>query len=149
MTPTLAFPAHFVAGDDGFVLVTFRDLPEVGTNARDRVAARAMAIDALSTALWFRLRDGEAIPPPSRPRKGEEVVAAEPAIALKIALLDAVGGRRGAAARIARELGIDHKEARRLLHPAQVNRADRLARALALFGCAATVTIERRPMRAM
>jgi len=47
------------------------------------------------------------------------------------------------------EIGIDHKEARRLLHPAQVNRADRLARAMALFGCAATVTIERRPVRAV
>lgn len=143
--PTLSYPARFAVDDDDFIVVTFRDLPELGTNARDANAAHAMAIDVLAVGLWLRLKHGEPIPRPSRPRKGEVPVAAEPAVALKIALIAAVAGRRGAAARIARELGIQHKEARRLLDPTESNRADRLARALALFGHAATVTIERRP----
>lgn len=144
MSTTYAYPAR-LKPDHGAFVVTFRDLPEALTQGDDRGQAIAMGVDALSTALWFRLRDGEPIPRPSRPRKGEVPVAPEPAIAMKLALLDAVGGRRGAAARIARGLEIEHKEARRLLDPTKVNKADRLARALELFGHHAVVVVAPRP----
>jgi antitoxin HicB len=137
----VAYPARF-SPDDGQIAVSFRDLPDTFTVGADLDEARAMAIDALATTLWFRLRDGQSIPGASRSRKGETMVPVEPTIALKIALVEAVGGKWGAAARIARALRIDHKDARRLLDPTQVNRADRLARALALFGRTPMVTFD-------
>ncbi len=144
MNGARAYPARFVPDDDGFILVTFRDVPEAHTNARDQATARAMAIDVLATALWFRLRDGQPIPRATRPRKGEELVAVEPAIALKIALIEAVGRRRDAAAHIARGLAIDIKEARRLLDPTMGDDAERLTQALELFGRRAMVTVTER-----
>ncbi|MEX2650222.1 MAG: type II toxin-antitoxin system HicB family antitoxin [Alphaproteobacteria bacterium] len=144
MNGARAYPARFVPDDDGFILVTFRDVPEAHTNARDPASARAMAIDVLATALWFRLRDGQPIPRASRARKGEDLVAIEPAIALKIALIEAAGGRRDAAAHIARGLAIDPKEARRLLDPTGIEEGERLAQALELFGRCAMVTVTER-----
>lgn len=141
---TYAYPTRLAPDEDGTFVVGFRDVPEALTQGADRAEAISMAVDALSTALWFRLRDGEAIPRPSRPRKGEVLVEPEPAIVMKLALAAAAGGQRGAAARIARGLGIEHKEARRLLDPTKVNRADRLARALELFGHRVTVTVSKR-----
>lgn len=140
----LAFPARLNDARNGTFTVTFRHLPEIVTQGEGRDGALAAAVDALSTALWFRLRDGQSAPRPGRPRKAEVLVDPEPAIVMKMALTRAAGGRRGAAAKIARGLGIDHKEARRLLDPTEVNRADRLARALELFGHRVTTRVEKR-----
>ncbi|MBM3582871.1 MAG: type II toxin-antitoxin system HicB family antitoxin [Alphaproteobacteria bacterium] len=138
-----AYPARFDP-DDGMIAVSFRDLPDTHTAGRDLSEAHAMAVDALATTLWFRLRDGQEIPRASRPRKGEDLVPVEPAVALKVALIAAASGRRGAAARIARGLHVDHKEARRLLDPAHPSGVGRMTSALALFGRTATITVERR-----
>ena len=53
------------------VTVSFRDFPEAITEGRDRNEAIAEAVECLDTALLFRLKEGTAVPSPSRTRPGE------------------------------------------------------------------------------
>lgn len=157
---TCLYPARIKREDD-WHLVRFRDFPEALTSGHDEAEALRHAADCLSEALAGRLRRGDPIPNPRAARKGEVLVAPEPAVALKLALHRVTGGERGTAARIAKGLGVDHKEARRILDPAHRTQPDRLADALALFGygsafgvfkfdedCEVTVTTRRRPRAA-
>jgi antitoxin HicB len=124
------------------VLVSFADFPEALTSGRDETEALREAADCLSEAIAGRLKRGDVLPAPRSPRKGECVVAPEPAVALKVVLgkLAAEKGR-GSAALIARTLGIDHKEARRMLDPTHPTRTERLVDALAVFGYLPLTTV--------
>jgi antitoxin HicB len=135
-----AYPARFAPPDEeGWITVEFRGIPAV-TQGRSRAEAHANAIDALSTAIWYMLREGDPIAAAPKAEPGEVMVWPEPAVVLKLELLQAATGARGEAARIARGLGISHKDARHLLDRRKVNRADRLARALAVLGRAYAIT---------
>ena len=137
MSERLAFPARLgpVAADDlPGVLVTFRDLPEAITEGRDETEALARGRDCLEEALAGRIARGDYIPLPSPPRPGEcrlrpgALIAAKGGLhlALREAGLDAAG--------LARRLGIDEREARRLLDPRHPSRLDRIDSALAALG---------------
>jgi antitoxin HicB len=77
------------------------------------------ATDCLSEALAGRIVDGESLPAPSAPRRGQYLVAPDETLALKLALHQALADRKMTAADLARTLGYDHKEARRLSRSAR------------------------------
>ena len=66
--------------------------------------ARAEAVDCLSEALMSRVADGETIPLPSPPVRGEHQIAPEPTVALKVALNTVTKEARVSAAELARRL---------------------------------------------
>lgn len=74
------------------------------------------------------------IPRPSRPMRGERLVPVPIQTALKAALV--LEMRRAGITRVelARRLEVDEKEIRRMLDPYHPTKADRLERALAIFG---------------
>ena len=82
----IAYPAKFEADGDGRILVTFRDLPEAATDGADINEARREAADLLDSALMFRMKYREPVPPPSNRRGQEELIAPDAAVAMKIAL---------------------------------------------------------------
>lgn len=135
------YPAKFARQRDGRLLVTFRDLEEALTDGVDQVEARANASDALSEALMGRIADGEEIPLPSHPRRGETLVAPEPTIAAKAALHLVARAHGANPAELARRLHTDHKEARRMLDPRHKSKLPRLAEALEAFGHHVTITV--------
>lgn len=51
--------------DDGSILVTAPDFPELTTFGEDRDAALMRAVDALQEAIAARVHDGRDIPEPS------------------------------------------------------------------------------------
>lgn len=122
------------AVSSGYV-VTCPDLPEVITQGDDRASALERAADALEEAIAGRLRRNEGIPAPAaRADGGEEIVPVPPLTAAKAALAQAMREAGTTQVGLARMLGCDEKEARRLLDPRHPSKMPRLERALQLLG---------------
>lgn len=138
----IAYPAKFEAGDDGRILVTFRDLPEAATDGADMGEARREAMDVLDSALMFRMKYREPIPAPSRKRKSEELVVPDTAVAMKIALYIAMRERGITAAELTRRLGIDNREVQRILNPYHATGTARMSEAIKAAGSHAVIELE-------
>ncbi len=139
---TLAWPARLAADDEGRVQVRFPDFPEALTDGADRAEALAEAADCLAEAVAARIFDGEDLPAPSPLRRGMHAVPLPPVLAYKAALFSAM--RQGGVSKsaLARRLGTDEKEVRRLLDPRyRGSKVERLHAALAACGVAAQITL--------
>jgi antitoxin HicB len=137
----LAYPATITRDEGGRFLVQFADLPEALTDGATEAEARAEAADCLSEALAGRITDGEPIPAPSPVGSDQFRVAPDQTVALKAALHEAMRRDGVSAAELARRLGVDHKEARRLLDPQHPTKLPRLTKALAVLGRAVTISV--------
>src|SRR3990172_1972360 len=125
----------------GGYVITFRDLPEAIPQADSLADCVEEAAGALEAAIEGRIMDRLAIPMPSRARRGERLVPLPVETALKAALYLAMRERGVTRVELARRLGIDEKEARRMLDPYHATKAERLERALAALGRHAEVRI--------
>ncbi len=76
--------------DEGSVLVTFPDVPSAITYGDDEAAALVHAVAALETALIAVMNDGGDIPRPSKPSRGQRVVALPGLLAAKIVRYEAM-----------------------------------------------------------
>ncbi len=122
--------------------VRFPDLPEAVTEGDDAADAGAQAADCLAEAIAGRINDGEPIPTPSRPA-GMTTVGLEPVLAYKAALYGAMRTSNVTKSGLAKRLGIDEKDVRRLLDPR--HRGSRLARLVeALAACDVCVAVALR-----
>jgi antitoxin HicB len=135
------YAARMTADADGRLTVRFPDVPEALTDGTTFEDAMAEAQDALSTALIGYVLDGRPVPQPSAPRRGQHLVAPHPRTSLKIALATEAKRQGIRAAELARRLGVDHKEARRILDPRHPTTADRLAEALGAIGVGVSVGV--------
>jgi antitoxin HicB len=129
------YPARFARDrkDGGFV-VTFRDVPEAITQADSLAHCPEEAAGALQAAMEGRIMDGLDIPTASRAKRGEHPVAVPVQTALKAALYLAMREHGITRVELARRLGINEKEARRMLDPYDATKAERLEQALAVLG---------------
>ncbi len=66
-----AYPARLKRHPDTILVTFVADLPEAITEGKDKAEAFESAVDCLDVALLFRLKDGENIPAPSEPKRGE------------------------------------------------------------------------------
>jgi antitoxin HicB len=121
------------AKDGGFV-VSFPDLPEAITQGENELEGLEEATDALGEALAGRIRRGDEIPQPSQLRRGQRSVAPTPLMAAKAALYLQLRASRLTRSDLARVLGCDVREVRRLLDPRHPSKLSRIARALAALG---------------
>lgn len=138
----IAYPAKFEPDEGGRILVTFRDLPEAATDGADLDEARREAADVLDSALMFRMKYREEIPSPSRKRRDEEIVAPDAAVAIKIALYIAMQERGITAAELTRRLGIDNREAQRILNPHHATKIERMSEAIEATGSHAIIELQ-------
>jgi len=120
-----------VAG--GFV-VTCRDVPEVVTQGETAEEAIGEAQGALEAAIEMRIEDGMAIPVPSAKKRGEHFAALPVGTAMKAALYVSMQEQNVSKAELARRLGLDEKEARRMLDPKHGTKVPALERALHALG---------------
>ncbi len=88
-----SYPARLESDEEGRLVVHFPDLPEALTDGADVAEALTEASDCLSTALALGVVNGEDIPPPSRLRPTQHLVAPDATMALKAALYSALRGR--------------------------------------------------------
>lgn len=137
----IAYPAKFQADEEGRILVTFRDLPEAATDGADLAEARKEAADLLDSALMFRMKYREDVPLPSKARKGEELAVPDTAVAMKIALYIAMRERGITAAELSRRLGVDYREAQRIMNPHHATRTARMSEAIEATGSHAVIEL--------
>lgn len=129
-----AYPANFDPDEDGALIVSFRDLPEALTSGDDERDALVQAADCLDEAIAGRVKRGDEIPPPSPLRRGEHLVAVPAHTAAQAALYLAMREAGISKSELARRLGCDVREARRLLDPRHASKIERLETALAAVG---------------
>jgi antitoxin HicB len=134
----VAYACRFEPDPPGHV-VTCRDLPVV-TWGETMAEAMAMAADAIATVL-ADLPPGDW-PKPSPARPGEINVTLPPLLAAKTALWSAMVEAGVSRSELARRLGCDEKEVRRLLSFKHRSQIDRVAAALACLGKRLVVELE-------
>ncbi len=129
------YPARFTPDrkDSGFV-VTFRDFPEAITQGELLEDCQESAAGALQAALEGRIMDDMDIPKASRIKPGEHPISVPIQTALKTALCLEMRHADITRMELARRLDVDEKEVRRMLDPYHPTKADRLEKALAVFG---------------
>jgi antitoxin HicB len=120
--------------DDGGFLVRFRAVPEAITWGANRAEALAMAADCLDEALAARINGDLEIPPPGARRRGDVAIDASALMAAKTALYLALRECGISKSSLARRLGVDEKEVRRLLDPRHASRLSAIADAARALG---------------
>jgi antitoxin HicB len=130
-----AYRALFEPGDRrGNIIVTFPDVPEVVTQGRGEADARVMAEKALGLVLLTYLEHGMPLPKPrARGRNLVEIMVA-PEVAAKLAVLEAFKAARISKSELARRIGKDEKEIRRILDPKHTTKLPALTAALRALG---------------
>jgi antitoxin HicB len=129
----LSYPVKLTPDDNGTILVTAPDLPEVSTFGADKADALVRAADAIATALKGRIRAREAIPAASAPRRGQQRVRLPAIVATKLELYRAMIETRTRKADLARKLGVHAPQIDRLLdldHKSQLDQIEAAAKAI-------------------
>ena len=129
----LRYPVKLTRDDNGTMLVTAPDLPEVTTFGEDPADALLRAADAIATALKGRITAREKIPMPSVARRGQRLVALPAIIAAKLELYRAMQETKTRKAELARKLGVHGPQVDRLLdldHKSQLDQIEAAARAI-------------------
>ncbi|MGC9222705.1 MAG: type II toxin-antitoxin system HicB family antitoxin [Terracidiphilus sp.] len=118
---------------EGFLVVSFPDIPEAHTQGVDRAEALAMAKEALELSMEFYFDDMRPVPMPSKPKRGQAVVELAPSVAAKVLLLNEMLRQKVRPIELARRLGTTKQEVNRLTnlrHPTKIDRIDAALRAL-------------------
>ena len=140
---SLAYPATLTPDREaGGFTVTFPDLPEAITQGEDRLDTLEQAADCLEEAIAGRIRRGDEIPAPSTTKARQEVVPVPPLMAAKAALYLTMREARMSNVKLAKQLGCDEKDVRRLLDPRHNSRITALQAALAVLGKKMVVALE-------
>jgi len=130
-----AYRALFEPGDRrGNIVVSFPDVPEAITQGRGEVDARTMAEEALGLVLLTYLERGMPLPKPRA--KGHKLteIAVAPDVAAKLAVLEAFKAAGISKSELARRIGKDEKEVRRILDTRHPTKLPALTAALRALG---------------
>ncbi|MDO9415768.1 type II toxin-antitoxin system HicB family antitoxin [Pararhizobium sp.] len=133
------YRADFTPDQDGGFLVTFADVAEAITHGETHEAALSNAVEALGLALRGYLADGRPLPTPAVASGTPVAVDAEDAI--KLALIDAFRASGISKTELARRLGKNEAEARRLLDPDHPSKTGAMQSALRTLGKSISITV--------
>ena len=128
--------------DDGTVLATSPDFPELTTFGDDRAEAIARAVHALEEAIAARIHDRKDIPSPSR---GETNAALPTLTSVKVMLYQGMREQGVGKAELARRLGWHLPQVDRVLDVQHRSRLDQMDAALGAIGRRLNVTATNVP----
>jgi antitoxin HicB len=137
------YHAEFEPGESQGTVVTFPDVPEAITQGDDMADARAMAEEALGLALLSYMARGLTLPKAKAKGRALVAVAVAPDVAAKLAVLEAFAEADISKAELARRLGKDEKEVRRILDPRHPTKLPALTEALRVLGKRLVVAVEK------
>ena len=135
------YPVLLKSDGDGFV-VTCRDLPAVITQGDDEAEALHEAADAMDEVFATYMKQGLEFPAPSKMKRSEHMVAPPAETVAKAALYTAMREAGISKMQLARQLGVDEKEVRRLLDPHYGSKLPRIAEAISLLGKKLVIGLE-------
>lgn len=127
----LSYPVRLSDDDNGTLLVTAPDFPELATFGDGRDDAIRHAADALEEAIAARIHAREDVPEPSR---GRLRVAVPTQTALKLTLYQAMRRKHVRKAELARRLDWHPPQVDRLLDLRHASRLDQIDAAAAALG---------------
>jgi len=130
----IVFPVILDPNGAGGYIARFPDVPQAITEADTKAEALAWAEDALVVALTGYQDAGLDIPAPSRPKPAQPTLALPPYIAIKLVIYQAMRDQNVSQAELARRLGCDPRQVRRLMDLDHRSRLDLMERALAALG---------------
>lgn len=136
------YPARLRREPEGSYLVTFPDLPDAITQGDDRDDALDMAADCLAETIGARIAERGDVPAPSPAKRGQVRVAVPIHVAVKAALYVAMKREGVSLSKLARELGGQPLQVRRLLDPGRASSMKRIDAALAAMGRRVRVSLE-------
>jgi antitoxin HicB len=136
------YPVLLTPADEGGYVVTCRDLPELVTHGESIDHALEQAADAMDEVFATYLTDGLDLPPPSKARRREHLVAPPAEAVAKAALYVAMRQAGISKVQLAKRLGVDEKEVRRLLDPHYESKLPRIAKAISLLGQRLVIGLE-------
>lgn len=128
------YPVTLTTDADGGYVVTCRDVPEVVTQGETIEESVSEAEGALEAAIEMRMEDGLDIPLPTARKRGEHLAGLPINTAMKAALYVTMREQNVSKSELARRLGLDEKEARRMLDPKHGTKVPVLERALHALG---------------
>lgn len=130
------------AAEEGGYIVTCRDLPSLITQGEDKADALVQAADAMDEVFATYMLEGLTFPTPSKMRRGEYSIAPPAETMAKAALYMAMSEAGITKVQLARQLGVDEKEVRRLLDPHYASKLPRIAQAIQLLGRRLVIGLE-------
>ena len=128
--------------DEGGFVVTCRDLPQLVTQGEDVADALSEASDAMDEVFAAYMQGKLAFPAPTKARRGEYRVAPPAETRAKAALYVAMKEAHVTNVQLAKQLGVDEKEVRRLLDPHYASKLPRIAQAVAALGKRLVIGLE-------
>jgi len=126
------YPITLIPEDKGRYTVRFPDLPEAITQGDNIHDALESAVDCLDEAIANRIVMNLPIPDPSS--RGDKYVVLPALMAAKAALYITMRESGTSKVELAKSLGCDEKEIRRLLSPRHPSKIFRIEKALSLLG---------------
>ncbi len=140
---TATYPGSSIPEENGKGFhARFPDLPEALTGGADLDETMVEAADCLAEAIAGRITRGDAIPAPSKLKRGQHPVNVPLYLAPKLALYLAMrdGGMRNT--ELARRLGVSETVVRRMLDPKHDTKPEKIQAALAALGKRIVVRFE-------
>ena len=128
------FAVRLKASDEGGFVVTCRDLPQLITQGDSLADALLEAADAMDEVFAAYLKNSMSFPLPTKAKTGEFLVCPPATTVAKTALYVALQESGLTKVQLAKRLGVDEKEVRRLLDPHYSSKLPRIAQAVGLLG---------------
>jgi len=135
------YPAKIEDDGEGNLLVTFRDVPFAATEGASIEEALFEAEDCLEEGIAACIASKEDVPKPSALKEGEYPIRLPAQTAAKAALYIAARDQGVSNSELARRIGVDEKEVRRMLDPKHATKLPRIEMALAALGCRLSVSL--------
>jgi antitoxin HicB len=129
----LNYPITLVPDTNGTYLVGFPDFPEANSVGDDEEDALRNAVDALETALEIYFDERRPIPAPSKPARGQRVVALPALESAKVLLWNEMYAQKIRKADLARLLDVHTPQVDRLFdlrHSSKIEFVEQAAKAL-------------------
>lgn len=130
------------AADEGGFVVTCRDLPQLVTQGEDEADALREAADAMDEVFAAYMQGGLPFPAPTKAKRGERLVSPPAETVAKAALYVAMREAGISKVELAKKLGVDEKEVRRLLDPHYGSKLPRIAEAIDALGRRLVIGLE-------
>jgi antitoxin HicB len=136
-----AYPVHITEAEDG-VTVTFPDVPEAITQGTDQDEALLRAVDALESALEMYIEDGQDLPRPGKPKRGQKLVQPAALVTLKLHLYQEMRDHNVRKAELARRLQWHMPQVDRVLDLHHDSRLDQIEAAIGALGKRVEVRVQ-------
>ena len=136
------YPVVLTTAEEGGYVVTCRNLPQLITQGEDQQEALEQAADAMDEVFATYMIEGIDFPEPSKARRREHLVAPPAETMAKAALYIAMRQAGISKMQLAKQLGVDEKEVRRLLDPHYGSKLPRIAQAINLLGQRLVIDLE-------